>query len=278
MKCFDMYKDLKSDCIADKELEIVRSGLDEIIEVYEKKYLRDEDRRISLRGEGLYYYLLEEAGKIDYRLKDIEEFSKVLGNYKDEKGFVWSGIYLSALINNKAKDGDFIMLNLGNDCNDLEMIGYKLNKDINLVTFGCIGVDSFRHMEKGNVFILGNPGVQFGSIAGGEITVYGDCENDAGFHMEGGIINIYGNCGKRTASFMKGGEIILHGNCGDELGTGMVGGKVTVKGNCGKSIGYGGFFPMKGGTIYLEGDYKSISKELNQTGGEIYHKGVKIWS
>ncbi|MBR9691436.1 hypothetical protein GOV06_01495 [Candidatus Woesearchaeota archaeon] len=96
-------------------------------------------------------------------------------------------------------------------------------------------------------------------------------QSNLGSKLSSRNLVIKGNAGNFLGAEMKSGKITLEGNAGDRVGRDMKGGEIIVNGNAGENIGYG----MEGGTIYLNGDYKSLSKLIE--GGEIYHKGKRIY-
>ena len=66
-------------------------------------------------------------------------------------------------------------------------------------------------------------------------------------------------------------NIIVKGHVGNYLGIQMINGSIIVHGNAGDSVGH----CIEGGKIEVNGDISSVSE--NFKGGEIYHKGVRIY-
>jgi len=161
----------------------------------------------------------------------------------------------------------------------------------NITVYGNAGDNLGSNMESGRIEVKGNGGMDIGnSMKGGDIVIYGDAKELAGISMKGGNMTIYGDVGNGLGAIMKSGRIEVKGNAGNNVGFENQGGKIIVDGDAGNAVGV--FMEkgeiiignnagqivgtrMIGGTIYLNGDYISISKK--KTDGEIYHKGKKIY-
>jgi len=99
---------------------------------------------------------------------------------------------------------------------------------------------------KGDAFTAGY------GMSDGELIIDGDVEI-VGNEMSGGLIHVKGNVlGPFNCDNMNGGRVIIDGNVEDVIASGM-----------------------KDGVIEINGNYKIID-DL-KTGGEIYHRGRKIW-
>jgi hypothetical protein len=107
---------------------------------------------------------------------------------------------------------------------------------------------------------------------GKNITVEGDVGPLLGIVMTAGTIVVNGNARSGPGTGMKGGGITVNGNVWADVGSNMEGGSITVNGNVRYNVGYG----MKNGEIRLEGDYESLSSNIE--GGKIFHKGRLIFS
>jgi len=149
----------------------------------------------QLEKENIRPYL-DEIYKIGERLSDrmphftkddLEELSKRLAS-KDNLN-LYSGFYLSALINKIITENDIITLN------------------INLELYG-IGA----YQKKGTTTVKGDLGYFAGHfLEGATLIVEGDTGNRTGNGMKIGRIVITGGTGEDTGDFMSGGEIIAYG-------------------------------------------------------------------
>jgi formylmethanofuran dehydrogenase subunit C len=267
------------------------------------------DRRIEVKRDekleeitGYFEYILEYGwlknlsyresyGRMSerpvYSSKEIEKFSLAIGKYQESKEFDSSyGILLSSLIN-QSNDKYFI-LHTGYLTTYPNYIGYLNSK--NIIIKGNAGDSLGQEMQKGSIIVEGDTKYYAGSnMNGGLIEITGNVKNSLGYEMKGGKIIVRGNAGMDTGNSMINGEIIVFGNAdrelgrwmdggvirvygeaGDNLGSEMEYGKIFIFGNAGNKIGY----KMKYGEIHLDGDYDTISKDIQ--GGNIYHGGKRI--
>jgi hypothetical protein len=200
---FDMYREFKDETVVNKELKIERNifggldkindlGLKNIFEVYERLISFDLFNYYALNS--VYALSIKEINKIDYKLKDLQRFCLRLDYYSDYEGFNMHGMYISALINNLAKDGDKFTLKFKEFMPKLDLMCYHLDKNIELIVVGNFGNDFGQFMEKGRVFVEGNVGDYLGN------------------KMKKGEIIINGNAGKDVGQYMYNGDIFLNGN------------------------------------------------------------------
>ncbi|MFH0860805.1 MAG: hypothetical protein V1921_06355 [Candidatus Altiarchaeota archaeon] len=134
----------------------------------------------------------------------------------------------------------------------LNFIGYKLGKGKKIIINGEVD-DLAPHLD------------------GGEVEVFGNGGNHAGYGMTDGKVHIHRGVGVCAGECMRGGTLIVDKNAGDWTGARMVGGDLIIKGNAGEYTCNG----MEGGRVDIGGRIKNLSDEIK--GGEVYHKGEKIW-
>ena len=99
-----------------------------------------------------------------------------------------------------------------------------------------------------------------------------------GSELDNKILTVLGNGGVFLGTAMYSGRIIVKGDVGLGAGQGMKGGDIFIEENAGSSIGMN----MTGGRIFILGEYADEWKPdelkfMGATGGEIYHKGKKIF-
>ncbi|MDP2906416.1 MAG: hypothetical protein Q8O03_00600 [Nanoarchaeota archaeon] len=128
------------------------------------------------------------ANKMPYFTKDdLEELSKRLIS-KDNLN-LYSGFYLSALVNKIITENDVITLNI-----NLELYGISA------------------YQKKGTTIVKGDLGYFTGHfLEGATLIVEGNTGNRTGNGMKIGKIVVTGGTGEDTGDFMTGGEIITYG-------------------------------------------------------------------
>ncbi len=153
-------------------------------------------------------YLANALDNFRCNAKDIKEFSLTLKKYEKLPGFCWSGIFLSALINNsKEENFDIILEHL---FTNIDYMGYKNIKNIKITgNVGCWAGDT---MQKGLLTISGNTRENAGNnLCGGTIIIEGSTEEYAGSLMRTGKIIIKKKAGKYLGVDSKAGEIHVYG-------------------------------------------------------------------
>jgi len=156
MSSFDMYKSLKEENTTN--LKIENFGLAGIINTYES----NTEILYNSRPEEFYRKSMNLVRGIDYTIKDIESFCLELNRYTKENCFDKVGLYISALINNKAKKNDKIVIDTLRVYHDLNFIGYRLDKDVRIILNGHLISDIGLGMKKGKIIV--NRGGVIGEI------------------------------------------------------------------------------------------------------------------
>jgi len=135
------------------------------------------------------------VNKIDYRLKDVEEFVKVVPVNNDLE-LRRLGLYLSAMINKVIikEDENIVIID-----RVLPHVGAYLETGMIIVecdTMGWLG----HYMTGGLILVKGNAGNYIGhKISGGEIIVQKNAGDYVAMDMTGGNIIVKGNAGELRA-------------------------------------------------------------------------------
>ena len=202
------YEDIKSNVV-----ETLKKNKDTQVETLLKLYAQWLNNSSSQNRMLKKFYeeaqeLLNEKN-ISYNQEDITNFSIRLSSFEKEKGFAYSGIFLSVLINNHyecTKTKETYTLILSHISVPLHRIGAETNG--------------------AHIFVEGNCGEELGyGMISGSITLDGNCDLAAGYFMRGGAI-----CVKNAKTFfgenMTGGILI----CDDveEIGIQMRGGELYI--------------------------------------------------
>ncbi|MBI4919160.1 hypothetical protein HY837_04465 [archaeon] len=254
-----------------------------------------------------YSRLLE---NVEYKAKDVFDFSLVLKEYEDKKSQVSSsvgfgslaGIFLSVLVN-ECKDDDLTIM-LNHLTTHIYYLG--LCNEKNITVFGDV-YNAAEEMQKGKMVINGTPKIALGrNMQGGEIIVNGSSEASLGEEMSGGeihvkgdakndppvFLNLYGASGTHITpidigTYMTGGKIIIYGTAEGDIANSMKNGLIIIKGNA----NHAHLNMMDGGEIVIEGDVKKISNSCFKGGKihvygeirhitrgktEIYHQGRRV--
>lgn len=109
-----------------------------------------------------------------------------------------------------------------------------------------------------------------------QIEINGLPGNDLGIFMDGPKITVYGNCEDQAGNTMNDGQIVIHGDGGDVIGLSARGGKIYVKKDVGYRVGihikeYEHKFPV----IFFGGTAKDFLGEY-MAGGLIVGLGLKF--
>jgi len=261
-KAFDMYDGFENNS-TDKKIKLVHTGkkkktksysqgMDNIINLYDRKLMELLHRKNESYNEYEKYSLIEQRIKdIDYTLEDIDEFSRIVSPKNFCENYV--GLFFSALINNKATEGDKLMISFPS-FNKLDYLAYGLNKDIELTINQSVGWNLANGMRRGRVIINGN------------------CGNYAGESMGGGELIIKGDAGDYLGYYARNSKITVEGDIGDYLGADSRGMDFTIKGNAGTDL----CNFMSSGKVSIGKDYISLADRTFWFGVKVYQGGKRI--
>lgn len=105
----------------------------------------------------------------DYSKYDLQAFCDRLAKYEKERGFWWTGMYLSELINKVIKENEEIRLKLPPLEKKLDYIGNAFKKGT-LIIEGDLGDITGHLMSGGKIIVHGGVGKDTGhAMCGGEI-------------------------------------------------------------------------------------------------------------
>ncbi len=143
------------------------------------KYTYDVKKR---EGERDYDYCTNLVKGIEYTSKDVGTFSIRLLEYKSNPWFVFSGMFLSALINNCEEENfEVITRHLeGGSFYGLYQLCYKNTKNVTILGFG--GSSLCEEMLSGKVTVNSDVCIDVDEIMNGEIHAEGKNCSLLGFH------------------------------------------------------------------------------------------------
>ena len=246
----DPFKGFKSEQRSDVRVQVVERNevLEQMMSAW-KKYLSLPRRKADLCiSEPCYSQAIEIVKKLNYTAKDVENFSILLGQEEqDQKFFMISGLFLSALIN-VGKDSDYTIHTV-HFAEGIWFLGYGNTK--NITVHGDTGDYAGEEMKSGNLIVTGNVGPHAATC------------------MEDGNIVIEGNAGHDAGFYLKGGKVTIKGDVTELLGQSLEGGVIIVEGNAGQNVG----IYLNGGEIHIKGSYQTIGEVLK---GKIFHRGILI--
>ncbi len=234
----EQYKDVESVVV-----ETLKKKNNEQVETLLEMYT--QWLNITSLGDRMLKKFYEKAHELinekssSHSQEDITTFSILLDSFEKENNFAYSGIFLSALINNhydRTKTEEEYKLILSHIHTPLHRIGMKTNG--------------------AHIFVEGNCGEEVANgMSSGTITLDGNCELGAGYFMKGGTIQVK-NAGAFFGEDMTGGTLI----CDDveELSQQIRGGEIYV---------------LKG-TLNVEEMYFTEDQKKNIT---FYYNGKKIF-
>ncbi len=180
-----------------------------ICEKYECWLKEDKDRIGRDVGHGNEHdYCWDLVKDVFYTVKDVFDFSVMLKKYEKQKGFSFTGLFLSALINNSEKN-DFKIIT-SHLYNKIDLVGFFNKK--NLTVIGDVGQKAAWSMKGGEIVITGNTGTHTGmGMKAGKLMVEGSTDYSAGAGMQGGKLIINGSSGDYVGLISRGGEIYIYG-------------------------------------------------------------------
>ncbi|MDD5171992.1 MAG: hypothetical protein PHF60_03060 [Candidatus ainarchaeum sp.] len=170
----------------------------------------------NLDVTGLYKQVLRAIEGLSHSASDVENFSIVLAEFQEERGFKGkAGMFMSALVNT-CNDKEFV-IHTSHITEPINYLGYESRKDI--IVEGDVGDNAGWAME------------------GGTITVKGNANHLVGCSMNAGVVIVEGNAAANVGHSVRGGSIVVKGNAGAQIGEWMVGGEIHLESGY-ESIGY----------------------------------------
>ncbi len=190
-----------------KDIIVVKNSvLERLLKKYERWFKKTQD--ISYI-ENDYRYARRALKTVEYTADDVKKFSILLKNYETREWFNWSGLFISALINNLEETNVELMLNQLNE--SINFIGYKNEKNLTIIGDTKHWTGNF--MKKGKIIVKGNTKDSTGEgMKGGMILVEGNVGDDLGHEMYCGKIIVNGNAEIHTGLEMNGGELHINGS------------------------------------------------------------------
>ncbi len=200
----DYLKELgKQEVQKEKRIKIVRNP---ILNLLFKKCQKWLDKNAQS-----YKSAMEAIERVEYSSKDVKDLSLKLKELEEHKSFSWSGVFLSALINNSNEENFEVVTE--HVFGEISWLGYDNKKNI-LVTGDC-GSWTGHKMREGKITVSANTANSTGNkMIGGEILVKGSSGYWTGEEMSGGVIRVKGDVKEYTGRQSVGGKIYVGGNIG----------------------------------------------------------------
>ncbi len=218
---------------------------------------------------------------IPYTQRDITDFCLVLQEYKNERGFLKTAFFISALfhadyLNRKKYEEPYLLLldnlpPLDNLC--------AFMKDQKTIIQGDLGSLIGYSATNAEITINGKAEDFLGAKSKNTtIILNGNAKNLAGQGIDRGYLRINGNVGEYAGLSMENGYIIICGNAGHYLGERMSNGIIVLKGESkmrNTLFSVGDY--MTGGTIIIEGNTVINQEELLYGGIVICDKIKRVY-
>ncbi len=239
--------------------------------------VRKKDKQIPItyvREDATLYNRFLQAvtnENLAYTQEDITLFSIKTEEYIGTDMHSYIGQMLSALVNfHHQKTNTNTEYVLVTEHLQEKLLFLCKDNSANVLVQGNAGYGACGYMREGNVRITGNTLNPMGvNLISGTIEIFGDA-NDIGPSMKSGKIIVHKNA-SYVGNNMEGGMIVIHKNASC-VGREMKNGTIIINGNIDDAIGK----DMTGGEIYVNGENCIISDSIK--GGDIYHKGTKVYS
>jgi len=157
------------------------------------------------------------------------------------------------------KPDDSIIRISGADGQDYLCCGIR--EFCNVTVQGSLGDFGFCSFGEGDGLVAGNVNHFFGhSLHSGILIVQQGAKDALCALGTGGMVAVYGNVGDRVAIGMQGADVVVRGSVGDFGALGMQAGTLVIGAGAGLHLGRG----MRGGTIYVRGEVKSTSPDIEE--------------